>query len=218
MKPQTPPEKTYIVVCGDKKLGEYKDLQEALEEAKKCNQKISIHQCETILLASPQVISIITSSTRAPEKPSLPPVALPARLLTSREEVGAERGVAVVFDQMFKGFAEILEREIPDKDIVFHEVLGRGIRQPLRVTPRFYRQPARDDYDVLKLVEDLASKNRLVIFFTGDKKLANQARLVRGVEVVFLPPGEIAGKEMALNYMKDAIKEILSRKTSNTSP
>jgi hypothetical protein len=124
-------------------------------------------------------------------------------------EVGAGKA-AVVLDQMFKGFADILDRELTGYDIEFHEIYGSGIGRTVRVSDRVFRQPARDDYDILSLLEKLTNSYRLVIFFTGDKKLASQAKLIPGVHVEYLPPGEVMGKEHAARMMVKRVKEVLS--------
>jgi len=66
--------------------------------------------------------------------------------------------------------------------IELHEVVGRGLERTVRVSERVYREPARDDYDVLSLAERLA-KRMPVVLFTGDKKLAEQASMLSNVHV-----------------------------------
>jgi hypothetical protein len=117
---------------------------------------------------------------------------------------------AIVFDQMFKGFAEIVDRELRDYEVEFHEIFGSSIEKPIQIAERIFRQPARDDYDILSLLEKLTNSYKLVIFFTGDKKLASQARLIPGVHVEYLPPGEVMGKEHAAKIMVKRVKEIMS--------
>ncbi len=193
--------KEYIVECNGRVAGRAESLEEALRLANSCGGDVSILECRRVFYASREALRAISIAPPAPEKPR-----------EGERESGEGKGVAVVFDQMFKGFAEILEREIGEPGIVFHEILGRGIPGPVKLGERLYQQPARDDYDVLKLLERLAGENRLVVFFTGDKKLARQARAVGNVEVVFLPPGEVTGKEMALKAMAEKIRELSKRK------
>ena len=130
-------------------------------------------------------------------------------VIKDSEEI-EEETISVIFDQMYKGFADIVAREINSRNICFHEIVGRGLDRPIR-QGRIYRQPARDDYDIIRLIEQLTEKG-LVILFTGDKKLANQASMLDNVIVEYIPPGEFTGKEMALRYMVEKIQEYLGRK------
>ncbi len=125
----------------------------------------------------------------------------------SVEEV-ASRGVAVVFDQMFKGYAAVLKREIPEAD--YHEIMGVGLEEPVKREGVTY-WPARDDYDVIRIVERLAERSKRVVFFTGDKRLARQAESIGGgrVRVVYMPPGEFPGKEIQLSEMAKILREEL---------
>ncbi len=116
--------------------------------------------------------------------------------------------VCAVFDQMYKGFAEIIARELADDRLVLHEIVGRGLEKPLRIGGRLYKQPARDDYDILRLLRSLSKECR-VVFFTGDKKLANQAALIENVKVEYMPPGEFTGKEAAVDAMINALKKAM---------
>jgi len=120
------------------------------------------------------------------------------------------RGVAVVFDQMFRGFAEIVAREVTDPNVELHEVVGRGLERSIRVG-RVYKEPARDDFDVLSLVERLANEGKVVVFFTGDKKLASQAMALGRSDVVvhYMPPNEFPGKESLARAMIEHVKEVL---------
>jgi len=118
--------------------------------------------------------------------------------------------VAAVFDQMFRGFADIVAREISDERLELHEVVGRGLEKPVRVG-RIYKQPAHDDYDVLSLVERLASEGKHVVFFTGDKRLANQAAALgmENVKVEYMPPNEYPGKESLAKAMIESVRKAL---------
>ncbi len=116
--------------------------------------------------------------------------------------------VAAVFDQMFKGFAEIVGREAPGAEM--HEIVGRGLREPVRAG-RVVKWPARDDYDVLEIVRRLAGEGKIVVFFTGDKKLARQAEALgdERIRVYYMPPGEYPGKEDLARAMIEAVREAL---------
>ncbi len=202
----------YLVVCGGKTL-EAPDFAAALSRAAgECSDSAVILRGEVIArLGAEELHSLraggaVGAAAAGAQRPWRGQGASQAASL----EAAGEAEVAVVFDQMYKTFAEILERELRDLPLVFHEILGRGIDRPVKVSQRIYQQPARDDYDVLKLLEQLAQKHRLVIFFTGDKRLANQARSIEGVHVEYLPPGEAPGKEQALKLMARRIREILS--------
>jgi hypothetical protein len=198
----------YLLLCGDQSRGSYESLRDALAAAEQCRgETIRILRCETVLSLTPEGYRALREAGTAAPTAFSPPPAEAGRAggAAGGEKLGSAEA-AVVFDQMFKRFAEILDRELPDKPLVFHEIIGRGLERPLRVGDRLYQQPARDDYDVLKLLEELAKRHRLVVFFTGDRRLAGQARAVPRVRVVYLPPGEVSGKEMAIKLMK---KEIL---------
>lgn len=118
--------------------------------------------------------------------------------------------VAAVFDQMFRGFAEIVGREVPGVDL--HEILGRGIDEPVRVGG-LTKWPASDDFDVLKVVEDLTGKYDYVVFFTGDKRLARQAEALgmANLRVKYMPPNEFPGKESLAKAMIRILKKISGR-------
>ena len=201
-------ERIYIVRCDDK-VFETTSLINALREAKsKCSSTITIYRGTPIAILEPSEIEELLAYTAMKVEEATP----------GKEPIRDEKGtgrIAIVFDQMFKGFAEILEREIREPFIEFHEILGRGIDRTVKISTRLYQQPARDDYDVMKLLEHLAKKNMYVIFFTGDKRLAAQARLIENVHVEYLPPSEVAGKEAAIKLMlrkiSSAVKELENR-------
>lgn len=196
--------RTYIVRCGNK-FFETTSLRSALEEARStCTSIIAIYRASLIATLEPSELEELLEPKKVLETPSSTEVSLKEGKIGGR--------LAVVFDQMFRGFAEILEREIKEPFIEFHEILGRGIDKTVKIGARLYQQPARDDYDVIKLLERLAEKGMHVVFFTGDKRLAAQARLIENVSVEYLPPSEVAGKEAAIKIMlrkiKSAIKEL----------
>ena len=117
-------------------------------------------------------------------------------------------GVKAVFDQMFRGFADIIAREVPGVEL--HEIVGRGLDSPVKsgVSTKW---PANDDYDVLKTVERLALQGGKVVFFTGDKRLARQAEALGldNVIVRYMPPNEYTGKESLARAMIKAIVEAM---------
>ncbi len=125
------------------------------------------------------------------------------------QPVSTAHSVAAVFDQMFRGFAEIVAREVPGVEL--HEVVGRGLEKPVRVG-RIFKEPARDDYDVLSLVERLASQGKKVVFFTGDKRLANQAAALGDERIIveYMPPNEYPGKESIAKAMIEAVKRAIA--------
>jgi len=193
-------ERAYLLVCDGKAKGLYPSLREALSAAEACS-RVEVYRAEPVLRLTREELAELGASQ---------PQAKPAAAQRQAQKPGP--GVleaAVVFDQMFKRFAEILDRELRSYPLVFHEIIGRGLEKPLRVSDRIYQQPARDDYDVLNLLERLSKEHSLVIFFTGDRRLAAQARTLPNVRVEFLPPGEVSGKEMAIKLMKRRIIEAL---------
>ena len=195
--------KRYIVTCGETIIASSTSPVEALLAASSCRSTVRLYRAELVAEIDASLLPALLRGLQAETGKPQP------RESAAGPTVTPGKPVAVVFDQMYKTFAQILDRELKDKPLVFHEVLGRGIDKPVRVSQRVYQQPAHDDYDVLRLVERLANQHGTVIFFTGDKRLANQARLLPGVNVVYLPPGEVAGKEMALRVMKQKILELL---------
>ncbi|HID42120.1 MAG TPA: hypothetical protein EYP33_08230 [Pyrodictium sp.] len=206
--PDQTEKRVYIVACEDR-LYEAASFGEAiLLVASKCSSNAQVYKAARILALSGEevrdlqrILKHYTTKTLRSQAPKQ------ENEITQLKGVSSKAEYAVIFDQMYKGFADILAREITLPSIEFHEILGRGIAEPLKVSDRVYRQPARDDYDILKLLEKLTNQYRKgVLFFTGDKRLANQARLVPGVHVEYIPPGEVAGKEMALRLMSQRIK------------
>ncbi len=139
----------------------------------------------------------------------------PDELDAVRQSIGV-KGEApkavVVLDQMFRGFGEIIDRELADVSVEVYEIYGKEAGKPMKIGDRVYAQPARDDYDILKFLEGLSNMYERVIFFTGDKKLAAQAKLIPSIYVEYLPPSAIVGKEHAATIMVKRIREILSNK------
>ncbi|MEB3844440.1 MAG: hypothetical protein LRS48_01995 [Desulfurococcales archaeon] len=131
-------------------------------------------------------------------------------LIPARPAGGPEgrSDVKAVFDQMFRGFADIIAREVPGVEL--HEIVGRGLDSPVKsgVSTKW---PANDDYDVLKTVERLALQGGKVVFFTGDKRLARQAEALGldNVIVKYMPPNEYTGKESLARAMIKAIVEAM---------
>jgi hypothetical protein len=121
---------------------------------------------------------------------------------------GGGSDVAVVLDQMFKGYyPDVIEREEPGVEV--HVIVGRGLSEPQRAGQSRVLEPANDDFDVLKVVERVAGGRGRVLFFTGDKRLASQAEAVASrlgnIEVHYMPPSEFPGKESLAKAMMDAI-------------
>ena len=142
----------------------------------------------------------------APTPPREPRVGTPGGEALRVEVPAAARRVAAVFDQMFRGFAEIVAREVPGVEL--HEIVGRGLRAPVRAG-RITKWPANDDYDVLKVVEKLAGEVGRVHFFTGDKRLARQAEALGDERIIvhYMPPNEYTGKEELARAMIEALRE-----------
>jgi hypothetical protein len=191
--------RSYRAYCGEKLLGTYSELKQALAALSGCSETIRVERCEEIMVLAPDEYSELALPIKPREREA-------KTVATAQRNEGKRGTTAIVFDQMFKRFAEILDRELSGLNVEFHEIIGRGLEKPIRVSNRIYQEPAHDDYDVLSLLEKLSNKHSKVIFFTGDRRLAAQARALPGVHVVYLPPGEVAGKEMAIKLMK---KEIL---------
>ncbi len=186
--------RVYLAYC-DNNVFKAKSLREVLQKAlQECRSSITVYRAFQVAVLEPDEARELLEARASG---------------TALEQPGSTVGkLAVVFDQMFKGFAEILERELKDLPIEFHEILGRGIDKAIKVDERLFQQPAHDDYDVLKLLEALAAEGKTVLFFTGDKRLASQARMVNGVRVAYLPPSEVAGKELAIKIMLERIRRV----------
>ncbi len=199
----------YLLICDGKARGLYPSLREALAEAVDCS-RVEVYRAEPVLSLTREELAELTAAPAKPARQAGHTGPMQAASAAAAREA-PRAPAAVVFDQMFKRFAEVLDRELKDYPLVFHEIIGRGLEKPLRVADRIYQQPARDDYDVLNLLEKLSKEHSLVIFFTGDRKLAAQARALPNVRVEFLPPGEVSGKEMAIKLMKRRIIEALEQ-------
>ena len=198
----------FIVVKGEARV--YKSLEDAVNALRRGEGSL-------LLIAEGEPVTLrLAEATGTRVEASSEGAVLPASSLeapTSRRETVPGR-VALVFDQMFRGFAEILARELDPRIFVLHEILGRGLDKPIRAG-RIYKWPARDDYDVLKVVEELAGKARIVVFYTGDKRLARQAEAL-GLEnlvVEYMPPNEFPGKESLAKKMVEA-----AMKASQSTP
>ncbi len=158
-----------------------------------------VYRGELVLALTPDEVIELTGVFGEKAEPVEAPV--------SRKPVVEKPRVAVVLDQMFRGYySNILARQYPGIEI--HEVIGRGIEKPIRVG-NVVKEPARDDYDVLNIVEEIARRGYRVLFFTGDKKLASQAMIIEGVRVYYTPPNEYPGKEALAKYMVEKIREEL---------
>ncbi len=187
----------YILECNGRQ-SVFRSLSEALHYAlSSCGGSVRVYRANLILSLEEQELEELKKLLAGKER------------LVEKKPVGGEaRCIAVIFDQMFKGFAEIVDRELEAYCIELHEVVGRGLERTVKVGKRLYREPARDDYDVLALAERLA-KEMPVVLFTGDKKLAEQASLLRNVHVEYMPPSEFTGKEMAVRHMIATLKRLL---------
>jgi hypothetical protein len=187
----------YLVDCNGKRAG-FQNIREALEYAfSSCTGGVSIYKAVLVMRLTRdeldevrQLVSASQQASREAAKPEEP-----------------RECIAVVFDQMFRGFAEVVDRELKGLCVELHEVVGRGLEKTVRVTPRLYREPAHDDYDVLSLAERLARRGKVVLF-TGDRRLADQARMIPGVYVEYIPPGEFGGKEMTIKHMVQVVRSV----------
>ncbi len=179
----------YIVVRGPVRV--YERLEEALRDASPGDVVLVVEGSFAVVQTSEGITG---------------PMGTTVSKSTSLSEDATPR-VAAVFDQMFRGFAEIVGREVPGVDL--HEILGRGIDEPVRVG-RLTKWPASDDFDVLKVVEGLAGKYDYVVFFTGDKRLARQAEALgmTNLRVEYMPPNEFPGKESLAKAMIRILKKI----------
>lgn len=193
--------------------GSLAELESFLDESGESEVTIILIRGEVLTVLKPvkaserlQIRSSVEQAMAA--QPAQRPPAQPQQV----EPAQQEGVVALVLDQMFRGFAGILERELKQAPVEIHEVVGRGLQSTIKVSERVYQEPANDDFDVLKLVEALASRARTVVFYTGDKKLARQASALglANVAVKYMPPNEYPGKETLVKAMVDAAREILA--------
>ena len=118
--------------------------------------------------------------------------------------------VAVVLDQMFR-IGSVLEPLVPE-GVVLYEVVGLGLEEEARLSDKLVQAPARDDFDIYKLVERLAGQFERVLLITGDKKLANAVRVqagrkrLTGVEVHYMPPSEFPGRTQMIEAILERIE------------
>ena len=189
-------ETVYILVDGGGRVSVYKSFREALEAAARHTPPVKIYRASLVaILEEEETRSLGGAAGRE------------AGAAAEKRERGSNLAV-VVFDQMFRGFGEVVKRELGEA-VEVHEVVGKGLEQTMEAGGVYY-EPASSDYDVIKLVERLAKEKRLpVILFTGDKKLARQAAMIEGVDVEYLPPSEIPGKEIAIRRMLEKIRRVV---------
>ncbi len=192
-------EKVYLVVGSDGSVRVVAGFQEALRAASSMKPPVRIYRAVLVAEVGEEELREL----RGGEGEAAAPTA------------GGGRGATlaiVVFDQMFRGFGEVVKRELGDA-VEVHEVVGKGIDSTVESGGVYY-EPATSDYDVLKLLERLAERRLPVVFFTGDKKLARQARMLEGVVVEYLPPSEVPGKEIAIRRMLERIRGVVEREWS----
>ncbi len=153
-----------------------------------------------------EIIGTLTFSSKTKE-----PLESPEK----HEKKAKKTKVVAVLDQMFRGFANIIVRET--ENIEVHEILGRGLESRVKIGERLFRHPAKDDFDVLKIVEKLAKEENFVAFFTGDKSLANQASALRlkNVMVYYMPPNEYPGKESLVRTMISELNKLTKKLNNN---
>ncbi len=186
----------YIAMAHGRIIGVYNSFAEALRTLVEVGEG-EIYRGELILRLGPEEAEDLKGYL--PGVP-LEPVEVP-------ETPSPRKGVAVVLDQMFKGFfTEVLSGEF--RDIEIHEIVGKGLEKTIRVG-NIFRHPAANDYDVARLVEILVEKGKKVIFFTGDKKLYNHIIGYEDVVAYYAPPNEFPGKEALAKFMVEKIKENL---------
>ena len=130
----------------------------------------------------------------------------------AREEARPAAGeVALVLDQMFR-IGSVLEPLVPENTVIY-EVVGRGLREEVRVSDKYVQVPARDDYDIYRLVERLSGQHERVLFISGDRKLVNAIRFQvaqrgrRNVEVHYMPPSEFPGRAQMIDEILRRVRE-----------
>ena len=134
----------------------------------------------------------------------------------AREEAASCCGpggeVALVLDQMFR-IGSALEPLVPEGTVIY-EVVGRGLREEVRISDRYVQVPARDDYDIYKLVERLSGRHERVVFISGDRKLVNALRFQvaqrgRGnVELHYMPPSEFPGRAQMIDEILRRVRAV----------
>ncbi len=186
----------YIVLSRDRVVGVYGSFGDALKALLEAGGG-SIYRGELVVKLSSEEVLELTGVLAKRIEPVEAPV--------SKGRSSVSTKCAIVLDQMYKGFfTNVLAREFRDAEI--HEVVGRGLDKPVRVE-NIVKQPAHDDLDVLNIIEELSRKGYKVVFFTGDKRLAAQASLVSGVDVIYAPPSEFTGKEALAKYMVEEVRK-----------
>jgi len=183
-----------VFVILDKELLEIKDLNELIEVLKSSKEgKAIIIKGEILGILSFSKVESLIEVIKEKKNDMIP-------------------RIAAVLDQMFRGFSDILLREV--KDVEVHEILGRGLESSVKIGDRLFRHPAKDDFDVLKIVESVAKDKDLVAFFTGDKSLANQASALKleNVKVYYMPPNEYPGKESLVKAMISVLNKLKNTK------
>jgi len=191
----------YIVVSRNRFIGVYDSFGDALKALLEAGGGV-IYRGEIVVKLSSEEVLEITGILAEKMEPIEAPVV--------KKHAEKEEKIAIVLDQMYKGFfTSILAREFPNTEI--HEIVGRGLSKPLKVE-NIIKQPAQDDFDVLNIIEKLSKEGYYVIFFTGDKRLAAQASLLEDIDVIYAPPSEFTGKEALAKYMIEEVrKRIASR-------
>jgi len=198
-----------FLVVRDGKTSYHETLEAALEAAGRDGLVITCHR------GTPVVLRVEAGVPGEPPIPETVVIRLSPAGKSGEATAGLDEGpragasrVAAVFDQMFRGFAEIVGRYVGGVEL--HQVVGRGLQRPVR-RGRVTLWPAHDDYDVLKIVESLAGEGRRVVFFTGDKRLARQAEALANPNIIvrYMPPNEYPGKEAIAEAMIEAVREAL---------
>ena len=172
---------------------------------------IDYGEFEIEIIIRPKVRKVLVERERRPrleaeEKPR--PVAGPARL-------------AVILDQMLR-MGSTLEPRVPEGTVIY-EAVGVGLEKEVRVSDRLVRVPARSDYDLCELACELAERYDKVLFFTGDKTLVNDVRVLaseRGlenIEVHYLPPSETAARAQLIEQLLKRIRSAHQSQMSQAS-
>ncbi len=191
----------YIVTSRNKLIGVYDSFGDALKALLEAGGGVIYRGEIVVKLSSDEVLELTGILAEKIEPIEVPVV---------KKHIEKRGKVAIVLDQMYKGFfTNVLAREFPSAEI--HEIVGRGLPKRVKVE-NIVKQPAQDDFDVLNIVEKLSKEGYRVIFFTGDKRLATQVSLLEDVDVVYAPPNEFTGKEALAKYMIEEVKKrIISR-------
>jgi len=148
------------------------------------------------------VVEVVVRPRRAAAEPAEAKAGPAAREEAARSMPAREK-VALVLDQMFR-IGSVLEPLVPEGTVIY-EVVGRGLREEVRISDRYVQVPARDDYDIYKLVERLSGQHERVVFISGDRKLVNALRFQvaqrgqRNVELHYMPPSEFPGRAQMID-------------------